>query len=98
MLRWPPLLTAALALGLLPGLSRAGLFTTINLVSDVPGVAQVTDPNLVNAWGIGLSGGSPFWISNNGTGTTSLYRVNAQGVVSQVSPPSPVSMPNAAPI
>jgi uncharacterized protein (TIGR03118 family) len=31
------------------------------------------DPNLVNAWGISRSSGSPFWISDNGTGLSTLY-------------------------
>ncbi len=44
------------------------LFNQTNLVSDIPGLALVTDPNLVNAWGISESSdGSPFWISDNGT-------------------------------
>jgi uncharacterized protein (TIGR03118 family) len=44
-----------------------------NLVSDVPGMAAATDPNLVNAWGMSRSSGSPWWISDNGTGLTQLY-------------------------
>src|SRR6266496_5093694 len=31
------------------------------------------DPNLVNAWGLSRSTGSPFWISDNGTGLATLY-------------------------
>jgi uncharacterized protein (TIGR03118 family) len=46
-----------------------------NLVSDLPGVAQVLDPNLVNPWGISESGGSPFWISDNNAGVSTLYNV-----------------------
>jgi uncharacterized protein (TIGR03118 family) len=46
-----------------------------NLVSDLPGVAQVTDPNLVNPWGISESAGSPFWISDNNSGQATLYNV-----------------------
>jgi uncharacterized protein (TIGR03118 family) len=46
-----------------------------NLVSDLPGVAAVTDPNLVNPWGISESGGSPFWISDNNAGVSTLYSV-----------------------
>jgi hypothetical protein len=34
-----------------------------NLVSDLPGVAQVLDPNLVNPWGITESGTGVFWVS-----------------------------------
>jgi uncharacterized protein (TIGR03118 family) len=58
--------------------NRAGAqFKIVNLVSDQPGVAMLQDTNLVNAWGISLSGASPFWVSNNGTGTSTLYSVNA---------------------
>jgi uncharacterized protein (TIGR03118 family) len=46
-----------------------------NLVSDLPGVAQVQDPNLVNPWGISESSASPFWISDNNAGVSTLYNV-----------------------
>ena len=46
-----------------------------NLVSDLPGVAAVTDPHLVNPWGIAESSGSPFWISDNNAGVSTLYNV-----------------------
>ncbi len=48
-------------------------FNQTNLVSDLPGVAAHTDPNLVNPWGISFGPSSPFWIANNGTGTSTLY-------------------------
>src|SRR5436853_92240 len=48
-----------------------------NLVSDLPGVAQVQDPHLVNPWGISESAASPFWISDNNAGASTLY--NGQG-------------------
>ena len=44
-----------------------------NLVSDMPGVAPVTDPNLVNAWGLSRSSTSPWWVADNGTGLSTLY-------------------------
>jgi uncharacterized protein (TIGR03118 family) len=53
-------------------------FTQINLVSDIPGLAVTTDPNLVNPWGVSFSSGSPFWVSDNGTGLATLY--NGAGV------------------
>ena len=46
-----------------------------NLVSDLPGVAKVVDPNLVNPWGISESSTSPFWISDNKAGVSTLYSV-----------------------
>ncbi|MDT8066656.1 MAG: TIGR03118 family protein [Terriglobia bacterium] len=48
-------------------------YNQTNLVSDVNGVAQHTDPALVNPWGISFVPGGPFWIANNGTGTSTIY-------------------------
>jgi uncharacterized protein (TIGR03118 family) len=53
-------------------------FTQTNLVSDIPGLAKTTDPNLVNPWGVAFSSSSPFWVSDNGTGLATLY--NGAGV------------------
>lgn len=53
--------------------ARADSFLQINLVSNVPGLAAHTDPNLVNPWGMSFSATSPFWVSNQGTGTATLY-------------------------
>jgi uncharacterized protein (TIGR03118 family) len=36
-------------------------------------VAKFFDPNLVNPWGVGESATSPFWVSDNNNGTSSLY-------------------------
>jgi uncharacterized protein (TIGR03118 family) len=77
------------------GTAFAG-FVQTNLVSDIAGLAQLTDPNLRNPWGVSFSPTSPFWISNQGTNLTSLYRIT-NGVVAQVSPPSPVAIPASAP-
>jgi uncharacterized protein (TIGR03118 family) len=44
-----------------------------NLVSDIPDLADYTDPNLKGAWGISESSGSPFWISDAGSGLSTLY-------------------------
>jgi len=48
-------------------------FTQSNLVSDIPGLAKTTDPDLVNPWGVSYSPTSPFWVSDNGTGLATLY-------------------------
>jgi uncharacterized protein (TIGR03118 family) len=48
-----------------------------NLVANVAGVANHTDAQLTNPWGISFSPGSPFWIANNHSGTSTLY--DAQG-------------------
>jgi len=44
-----------------------------NLVSDVPGLADVTDPNLVDPWGMSFSTTSPYWVTNHGKGNTTVY-------------------------
>ncbi len=51
-----------------------------NLVSDVPGLAQITDSSLVNPWGVSFSPTSPFWVSNQGTSTSTLYSVVPSGI------------------
>jgi uncharacterized protein (TIGR03118 family) len=47
-----------------------------NLVSNQVGAARHTDPLLVNAWGLVYAPGSPFWISDNGSGWSTLYNGN----------------------
>jgi uncharacterized protein (TIGR03118 family) len=44
-----------------------------NLVSDLPGLAQLTDPDLVNPWGLAAGPTTPAWVANNGTDTATLY-------------------------
>src|SRR5437588_3663565 len=48
-------------------------FTQTNLISDVPGMARTTDPNLVNPWGLTLGLNSGIWVSDNGTGKATTY-------------------------
>ena len=47
-------------------LSSSGntLYLQSNLVSDIQGMAQFTDSNLKDPWGISFSTTSPFWISD----------------------------------
>jgi hypothetical protein len=51
-----------------------------NLVSDIPDLADNTDPNLMGAWGISESSGSPFWISDAGSGVSTLYSTNGSPI------------------
>ena len=48
-------------------------YVQTNLVSDGSVPAMTTDPNLINPWGIGHSATSPFWVSDNGAGVTTIY-------------------------
>jgi len=52
-------------------------------------IAKFFDPNLVNPWGIGESSGSPFWISDNGAGVSTLYNTSGAPQSLVVSIPSP---------
>lgn len=45
----------------------------VNLASDIPGMAPLTDPDLKNPWGISLSPTSPLWVSNQGTNSSTLF-------------------------
>jgi uncharacterized protein (TIGR03118 family) len=57
------------------GNGAARTYHQINLVSNLPHVAHLQDTDLVNAWGMSFSSSSPFWISDNGTGLSTLYDV-----------------------
>jgi len=48
-------------------------YVQTNLVSDVPGLAKVIDPNLKNPWGTSTAPGLPIWVSDNNAGVTTLY-------------------------
>src|SRR5215472_6996080 len=69
-------LLAVAILPALPQVSRAAdtVYMQTNLVSDIPGLAQSTDPNLKNPWGNSFSATSPFWSANAGSNTSTLYQ------------------------
>ena len=48
-------------------------YTQTNLVSNTAGVAPVTDPQLMNPWGLSRASGSPWWISDEAAGLSTLY-------------------------
>ena len=53
-----------------------------NLVSDDTQFthAQVQDPNLVNPWGLSASPTGEWWVANQGTGTSTLYKTSTSPV------------------
>lgn len=67
---------AAIAVATPPGV--AAQFSVTNLVTDnaAAHAAKITDPGLVNAWGLSYGPTGPFWVSSNGAGTSTLYSVN----------------------
>jgi uncharacterized protein (TIGR03118 family) len=71
----------ALALAVLSAASaRADTYSWTNFQSDIPGVAQHVDPNLVNPWGMSVSPNGTIWVSDNGTGVSTLYRQDGTAV------------------
>src|SRR6201982_408721 len=93
-------LIAVLAAPPIAGLARSASADTgiagrsyvqTNLVSDIPGLAAHTDPNLKNPWGTSVGPGTPIWVSDNHAGVATLYdgAGNAQPrVVAIPAPPS----------
>jgi uncharacterized protein (TIGR03118 family) len=45
----------------------------VNLASDIPGMAKLTDPDLKNPWGLSMAPTSPLWVSNQGTDSSTLF-------------------------
>src|SRR6266513_1084176 len=70
--------------------TRADTYSWTNFQSDIPGVAQHVDPNLVNPWGMVASSTGTIWVSDNGTGVSTLYHQDGTAV------PLVVTIPTAA--
>jgi uncharacterized protein (TIGR03118 family) len=96
---WKLLPVFALSLSLFPAVTQAQHYEQTNLVSDIAGMAPTFDPNLKNPWGLTRSSttparpGSPWWVGNNNSGTSTLYTgagaiipINGTGTVT-VPPP-----------
>ena len=75
-------------------------FSVTNLVtsSQSANMAPVTDTNLINPWGVSFTPTSPLWVSDNGTGVSTLYSITNSDQVSIVtSPDFPVVIPGGTP-
>ena len=101
--RWLGILAAVAALGLAaPGAASAGghshdhAFQQRNLVSDIAGVARITDRNLVNPWGLAAGPTTPLWVADNGTDVSTLYSGAVNGSIPAIVP-LVVSIPGGAP-
>jgi hypothetical protein len=70
-------------------------FTWKNLQSDIAGVADRTDSNLVNSWGLVINPRARiFWVADNGTGVSTLYRPDGTPVNLVVTiPTTPADLP-----
>jgi uncharacterized protein (TIGR03118 family) len=77
----------------------ASHFLQTNLVSDIPGFAANTDPQLINPWGLTASGKGPFWVSDNQNGLSTLYdgAGNKQGLTVNIPTATPTTFMHATP-
>jgi len=76
--------TAGTVLALITGAACfAQHYTQTNLVSNADGAARVTDPQLINPWGMSRSPGSAWWVSDQRTGFSTVY--NREGTKQSLS-------------
>jgi uncharacterized protein (TIGR03118 family) len=87
--------TIAVMLGLLPPTVGAQFYKEAKLVSDLASqAATITDPALINPWGVSSSPMSPFWVSDAGAFVATIYLVDgATGVISVARPPVAIPGP-----
>jgi uncharacterized protein (TIGR03118 family) len=78
------------------GATSATSYRQTNLVSDIPGVARVTDANLVNPWGLAELPNGPLWVADNGADVATIY-VGAQHGSPLTAAPLVVPIPGGAP-
>ncbi len=95
----PPLLVCVLlvAMAFVSGPTQAksgGFYRQTNLVSDLPKIAKFQDPNLVNPWGLSHGPATPWWVSDNGKGVSTLYK--GDGTPFPVGSPLVVTIPPPA--
>jgi uncharacterized protein (TIGR03118 family) len=71
-------------------------YAVVNLISNIPGVAPVTDPRLTDAWGFVFADGGPFFIVNTNSSFATTYSVDGgSDAVQKVAPD--LSVPELAP-
>jgi uncharacterized protein (TIGR03118 family) len=68
-----------------------------NLVADTPGAAELTDTNLVNAWGLAFGPATPAWVADNGMDVSTLYRGATDMTHAASIVPLVVTIPDGAP-
>lgn len=91
------LVTALGAGGGPPRRAEKNVYLQHNLVSDVPGRADHTDPDLVNAWGIVFPPNGFVWVADNATGKATLYDGNGVKQSLVVTIPGPGNVGQGAP-
>ena len=74
----------------------ANVYKKRNLVSDIDGVARITDANLVNPCGLAFGPATPAWVADNRTDVSTLYSGGVRKSI-PVTLPLVVGIPGGAP-
>jgi uncharacterized protein (TIGR03118 family) len=76
--------TCALTIAAVLAFSTLGLaqaYQQTNFVSDIPGLAPTPDGHLLNPWGLISGPMTPWWVSDNNGGVSTLYNGNTGAIV-----------------
>jgi uncharacterized protein (TIGR03118 family) len=85
-------IVCATSIAFAAGFVETDLVANQKPLTDANGIvhqAKVVDPHLVNPWGVGESGTSPFWVADNGAGLSTLYNTQGTPQALVVSIPAP---------
>ncbi|HET7436579.1 MAG TPA: TIGR03118 family protein [Thermoanaerobaculia bacterium] len=94
----PSIATLTILEPTVPAIAPGSAYVQTNLASDVAGIAQIVDPQLVNPWGLTFRGTSPFWTANNGSSSSSLLQVVPATDATTLNPTLPhVAIPGGLP-
>jgi hypothetical protein len=92
-MKMPLRMTADVALMISIGAVAFGQhYTQTNLISNKSGIAEGTDPELVNSWGLSRGPGSAWWVADNVSGVAALY--NGPGTKQSLVVTVPAANPN----
>ena len=94
--RWPGLRSRRPRSRTTAAVAASGTTRSATSSSDVPGAAELTDSNLVNAWGLSFGPTTPAWVADNGTDVSTLYS-GGVGATPVAKVPLTVSIPGGAP-
>lgn len=86
---FPTILVLLSSFSIISAEAQTDSYQQTNLVSDMAGVANHTDPKLINPWGIAFVPGQPFWIADNNSGFATAYDANGVTQLAPVLIPAP---------
>ncbi|MGB8012804.1 MAG: TIGR03118 family protein [Terriglobales bacterium] len=82
-------LVVSFGIGVVAAAAQTNSYQQTNLASDMAGVANNTDPKLINPWGISFFPGQPFWVADNNSGYSTIYDANGVSQFSVLIPAPP---------